>query len=65
MDTLGIFYVKNNKLWCDSQPVWAYHHAKGAVMPKLLYDKMGFTWEVQKYLEDVSFSGQSIKITKI
>lgn len=57
-------YVKDGELWLNKEKVFAYHHAKGPVLPKLLYDKMGFTWEVQRFLEKVSFEGQSVKIIK-
>jgi hypothetical protein len=56
------FYVSDGKLWCNKEPVWAYHWAKGAVFPKLEYSRLPFSWEVQRYLEDVSFNGQSVKI---
>lgn len=57
------FYMKDEKLMCNKEPVWAYHHAKGGVLPKLQYNTMGFTYEVQQYLEKVSFEGQSFKVT--
>jgi len=59
------FYVENGKLMCNKEPIWAYHHAKGKDFPKLQFERMGFTWQVQRFLEEVATSGQSIKISHV
>jgi hypothetical protein len=59
------FYMEKGKLLLNKEPVWAYHHAKGGVFPKLEYSKMGFTWEVEKYLEEVSIRGTSVKMVHV
>jgi len=56
------FYIENDKLMCRGEQVLAYHYAKGGVFPKLDFDTMPFTDEVKKWLKNVSFHGQSIKI---
>jgi hypothetical protein len=58
------FYISDNKLMCRGEQVLAYHHAKGAVMPKLQFEQMGFTPEVVNWLRNIAYSGQSIKISK-
>lgn len=62
LDLEDKFYVKDDSLWCNKEPVYAYHWAKGGHLPKLQYDKLGFTWEVQQYLNRVSDEGISTKI---
>lgn len=59
------FYVKEDSLWCNKQRVYAYHHAKGKNFPKLQYENMGFTWDVQRFLNNVSNSGQSVIIKHV
>ena len=57
------FYVKDDKLMCNNEIVYAYHWAKGNSMPKLEYSRLPFSWEVQQYLNKVSNEGITIKIT--
>jgi hypothetical protein len=59
------FIVEDNKIMCRGEQVLCYHNAKGRVMPKLQYDKMGFTKEVQDYMNFVSSYGTSYKIQSI
>lgn len=61
----GEFYMKDDKLMCRKEQVKAYHHAKGNALPKLQFDKMGFTPEVVKYLKLVSFYGKSARYASI
>jgi hypothetical protein len=50
----GEFYLEGKKVMCRKEQVFAYHHAKGAVFPKLNFDKMGFSREVRDYLWYIS-----------
>lgn len=59
------FYLDGDRLMCKDEPVFAYHHAKGPDFPKLQYERMGFSWEVTNYLNNISDKGQSIKIKSV
>jgi len=61
----GEFYMKDNKVMCRKEQVFAYHHAKGAVFPKLQFDKMGFTQEVVKFMNYLGNYGKSARYTTI
>ena len=55
------FQVYSNKLWCRGEQVLAYHHAHGAIFPKLIFDKMDFQPEVARWLESLAY-GISVTI---
>lgn len=53
------FYMDGNKVMCRKEQVFIYHHAKGGVLPKLEFDKMGFSQEVVRFMNWVSLYGKS------
>lgn len=53
------FYIKDNKVWCRDEQVFAYHHAKGAVFPKLRFEYMNFQPEVVQHLYKIGTEGVS------
>jgi hypothetical protein len=55
------FYLEGKKLMCRGEQVYCYHHAKGGVLPKLVFDQMEFEYEVKEFLKYVSGYGQSEK----
>jgi hypothetical protein len=55
----GEFYMEGKNVMCRKEMVYAYHNAKGGVMPKLVYDRMGFPYEVVQYLNYISTYGQT------
>jgi hypothetical protein len=55
------FQVYSDKLWCRGEQVLAYHHAHGAIFPKLQFDKMAFQPEVARWLENLGY-GISVTI---
>ena len=48
------FYVEGDKLMCRDEQVLCYHNARGHYMPKLQFDKLGFTPEVIEYLNSIA-----------
>lgn len=49
------FTVRDGKVWCRDGIVKAYHHAKGCnALPKLQYERMGFSPDVVNYMNEVS-----------
>jgi len=55
------FVIEQDKVMCRGEQVRVYHHAKGpAAMPKLVFEKMGFTKEVVEYMNRVSDYGTSV-----
>jgi len=60
------FVLEEGKVMCRGEQVLCYHHAKGgAALPKLVYEKMGFTPEVVAYMNAISDYGTSFKVTKL
>lgn len=58
----GEFYLKDNKVMCRKEQVFIYHHAKGGrALPKLQFEKMGFTTEVASYMYAISMYGKSVR----
>lgn len=55
----GDFYMEGKKVMLKGEQVLAYHHARGAVFPKLQFEHMGFQPEVRDYLKYISEYGQS------
>lgn len=55
------FYLKDNKVMCRKEQVYLYHHAKGAVLPKLQFYEMGFTQEVADFMTAVGHFGKSVR----
>lgn len=55
------FQVYSDKLWCRGEQVLAYHHARGAIFPKLQFDRMDFQPEVARWLQNLSY-GISVTI---
>jgi hypothetical protein len=51
------FYVEDGKIMCRGEQVFIYHHAKGGVLPKLEFEKMGFPEEVVGHLYFISTYG--------
>lgn len=49
------FEVYSDKLWCRGEQVFCYHHAKGAIFPKLQFDRMDFQPEVARWLQNLSY----------
>jgi len=58
-------YIFADKLMLDGQEVKAYHHAKGDVRPKLVFETMGFTPQVTKWLHETAYQGISFKVEAI
>jgi len=60
------FEVHSNKLWCRGEQVLAYHWAKGAIFPKLDFDRnpLGFSSEVCEWLKKLSY-GISTTISSV
>lgn len=55
----GEFYMEDDKVKCRKEQVFVYHNAKGGVLPKLQFDKMGFPPEVVQYMMFVGNYGKS------
>lgn len=55
------FYLEGKKVMCRGEQVKAYHHAKGADLPKLYFENIPFTYEVREWMKHVAFYGQSAK----
>ena len=51
------FYIKDDRLMCRGEQVFAYHFARGAVFPKLNFPTMPFTPEVKQWLMQVGMYG--------
>jgi hypothetical protein len=49
------FEVYSDKLWCRGEQILCYHHAKGAMFPKLQFDHMDFQPEVARWLQGLSY----------
>lgn len=63
--SLGIepkFYIEDDKLMCEGEQVRAYHFARGPVFPKLDFDTMAFKDDVKKWLNEVGYYGQTVKL---
>lgn len=56
------FTVKDGKVMCRGERVYAYHHAKGASMPKLVYENMGFKQDVVDFMNFLSHYGTTVKL---
>lgn len=63
----GEFTIEGNKrVMCRGEQVKAYHHAKGAgAMPKLQFDKMGFSEEVAFFMNEISNYGKTERYASI
>jgi len=59
------FYVELGKVMCRGEQVFIYHHAKGGVLPKLEYERMGFPWDAVVFMNYISNYGQSMKLSSI
>lgn len=57
--------MDGDKLMLRGEEVKAYHHAKGAVFPKLDFDKMPFRLEVKEYLKFITIFGKSMRLSTI
>lgn len=57
----GEFYMENEKVMCRKEQVYLYHHAKGASMPKLVYENMGFPDDVVQFMNYVSHYGTTVR----
>lgn len=53
------FYIEDNKVMCREEQVFIYHHAKGAVFPKLQFETMGFPQSVVDFLNTVTLYGKT------
>jgi hypothetical protein len=61
-----LFYVKDNKVMCEKEQVFVYHHAKGqAALPKLQFENMGFTPEVVKLMNAITIYGKTERYSSI
>jgi hypothetical protein len=59
-------YIKNNELMLRGEKVKAYHHAKGETsLPKLIFERMGFTLEVANWLYKTGIYGKSVTVKNI
>ncbi len=56
------FEVYSDKLWVRGEQVLAYHHAKGAIFPKLSFEHMDFQANVARWLRQLASYGQTVTI---
>jgi len=54
------FYMDGKKVMCRGEQVKAYHHAHGAIFPKLDFEHMPFTFHVKEYLKTISKYGTTV-----
>ena len=54
------FYMEGKKVMLAGEQVKAYHHAHGAIFPKLDFDNMPFTFFVKEYLKSISKYGTTV-----
>lgn len=58
----GEFYLKDGMVMCRKERVYAYHHAKGAALPKLNFPTMGFSTEVTEFMNFLGNYGSTISV---
>lgn len=56
----GEFYLIGDKVMCRTEQVFLYHHAKGATMPKLVFESMGFPRYVVDKMNQFASYGKSV-----
>lgn len=56
------FYLEEGKVMCRKEQVYLYHHAKGGVLPKLQFDKIGFNTDVAAFMNYLGHYGTTITI---
>jgi len=54
-------YIENDELMLRGEKVKAYHQAKGPILPKLRFERLGFKPEVVDWLYKIGVYGQSFK----
>jgi len=59
------FYIEDSKVMCRKERVYLYHHAKGAVFPKLQFETMRFPWDVVNFMNRVTSYGVTEKYGQI
>lgn len=57
----GEFYLdEETRVMCRGERVYAYHHAKGAALPKLQFHSMGFSIGVADYMDFLGNYGTTL-----
>jgi hypothetical protein len=59
------FRVQEDMLMCMGEQVLCYHFARGGQFPKLDFDNMPLTPEVQKWLKEIAFQRQTVKVVGV
>lgn len=53
------FVIGKTGIHCRGEQVFIYHHARGGVLPKLVFENLGFPPDVVRAMNDISLYGKS------
>ena len=55
------FYLEGEKVMCRKEQVLLYHVAKGGVLPKFNWDKLGFPKDVTLWMQGLAYYGKTVR----